>query len=157
MSTCTIRPYIPSDYESICRVHDAARKIELSLASLDEAFLPFSVAAVREDFFDYPHIDVAIVNNQIVGFSAYTDEELAWLYVLPDKHRQKIGSTLVESALQTEPMISEIEVLCGNEPAKQLYSKFDFCETKIIEGVMPGNESFPVKVYCMHRTVHTVK
>lgn len=156
MNTVTIRPYNPSDYEVVGQIHDAARKIELSLASLDEAFLPFSVAADREDFFDYPHIDVAVANNQVVGFSAYSEEELAWLYVSPDKHRQKIGSALVENALQTEPTICEIEVLYGNEPAKHLYEKFDFREAKIVEGVMPGNETFPVKVYCMHRTIETV-
>ena len=156
MNTFTIKPYTQSDYESISRIHDAARKTELSLAALDDAFLPFSVAAEREDFFDYPHIDVAIADGQVVGFSAYTDEELAWLYVSPDKHRCKIGSALVKNALQTEPTISEVEVLFGNEPAKQLYTKFDFCVAKIVEGVMPGNEAFPVKVYCMHRATHTV-
>ena len=86
MNTVTIRPYIPSDYESISRIHDSARKIELSLANLDDAVLPFSVAAEREGFFDYPHIDVAMVDGQVVGFSAYTDVEFAWLYVSPDKH-----------------------------------------------------------------------
>ncbi len=153
MNTITVRPYSPSDYECISQIHDAARKIELSLASLDEAFLPFSVAAEREGFFGYPHIDVAIVNNQVVGFCAYTDEELAWLYISPDKLRQKVGSALVESALRTETNMREIEVLCGNEPAKQLYEKFNFRTEKIVRGVMPGNESFPVKVYCMHRMV----
>lgn len=58
-----IRPYISSDYNYICDIHDAARKMELSLASLDVAFLPFSLAAERENFFDYPHIDVAIMNQ----------------------------------------------------------------------------------------------
>lgn len=43
-----IRPYISSDYNYICDIHDAARKMELSLASLDVAFLPFSLAAERE-------------------------------------------------------------------------------------------------------------
>ena len=100
MTPITIRPYTPADYTSISRIHDAARKIELSLARLDDAFLPFFVAAEREDFFDYPHIDVAELNDQVVGFCAYTEEELAWLYVSPDLHRQKIGSALVRAALR---------------------------------------------------------
>ena len=152
MHTVSVRPYAPSDYECISQIHDAARKIELSLASLDDAFLPFSVAAEREDFFDYPHIDIATLDDQIVGFCSYTDEELAWLYVSPDKARQKIGTALVENALRLEPNINAIEVLCGNEPAKCLYEKFQFQVEKIVEGVMPGNESFHVKVYCMCRT-----
>ena len=153
MPTVSIRPYTPSDYQQISRIHDAARKIELSLADLEDAFLPFSVAAEREDFFDYPHIDVAVLDDLVVGFCAYTDEELAWLYVSPDKLRQKIGSALVEGALRTEPGICEIEVLRGNEPAKQLYEKYGFQLDRIVKGVMPGNASFPVQVYSMHRSV----
>lgn len=146
-----IRPYMSSDYNFIAEIHDAARKIELSLASLDEAFLPFSIAAEREDFFDYPHIDVATVNDKIVGFSAYTDDEFAWLYVSPELMRKGIGRKLVEKALGTEPNIKYIEALCGNEPARKLYESFGFTVKEIVKGVMPGNESFKVEVYSMCR------
>ena len=155
MLNIKIRPYISSDYEYISEIHDAARKTELSLASLDEAFLPFSIAAEREDFFDYPHIDVALVDDVIVGFSAYTDDELAWLYVSPSMMRKGIGSKLVERALKTEPNIKDIEALYGNEPAKKLYESFGFHVEKIVEGVMPGNESFHVKVYSMCRSLES--
>ena len=77
MNPISIRPYKESDYNEICLIHDAARKIELSLASLDDAFLPFTVASEREDFFEYPFIDVAVMDGRIVAFSAYTKEELA--------------------------------------------------------------------------------
>ena len=151
MKPISIRPYEVSDYNEVCLIHDAARKIELSLASLDDAFLPFSIASEREDFFEYPYIDVAITDGKIVGFCAYTNEELAWLYVSTDKMRQKIGSAMVERALRQAPDINAIEVLVGNEPAKKLYEAFGFSVRNIAGGVMPGNESFPVKVYCMAR------
>ena len=146
-----IRPYEKKDYEAVSRIHDAARKIELALANLSDAFLPFSVASEREDFFHYPHSDVATWGNEVVGFSAYTDEELAWLYICPTLHRQGIASALIANALKTQPGICEIEVLVGNEPAKALYETFGFTLEKIVSGVMPGNETFPVKVYCMHK------
>lgn len=146
-----VRPYRDEDYEAVSRIHDAARKIELALANLSNAFLPFCVASEREDFFDYPHIDVATQDEKVVGFSAYTEEELAWLYVCPDLFRQKIGSALIENALKTQPGICEIEVLYGNEPAKGLYETFGFTLEKLVNGVMPGNESFPVTVYCLHK------
>ena len=151
MKPISIRPYEVSDYNEICLIHDAARKIELSLASLDDAFLPFTIASEREDFFEYPYIDVAIMDGKIVAFSAYTEEELAWLYVSADKMRQKIGTAMVERALQKAPDINAIEVLVGNEPAKKLYESFGFSVRNIAGGVMPGNESFPVRVYCMAR------
>ncbi|MBE5780037.1 MAG: GNAT family N-acetyltransferase [Clostridiales bacterium] len=151
MKPISIRPYEASDYDELCLIHDAARKIELSLASLDDAFLPFSIASEREDFFEYPYIDVAIMDGKIVAFSAYTEEELAWLYVSADKVRQKIGTAMVERALQKAPDINAIEVLVGNEPAKKLYESCGFSVHHIAEGVMPGNEKFPVRVYCMAR------
>lgn len=146
-----IRPYRSSDFEYICEIHDASRKIELSMASLDDAFLPFAVAAEREDFFDYPHIDVAIVDGSIVAFSAYTDDELAWLYVSPKMLRKGIGKKLVEKALDTEPNLKHIEALYGNEPARKLYESFGFHVREIAKGAMPGNEAFQVEVYCMYR------
>lgn len=146
-----IRPYIASDYNDICRIHDASRKVELSLASLDAAFLPFSITADRENFFDYPHIDVASLNNTVVAFSAYTDDELAWLYVAPNMRRKGIGRKLVARALNIERGIKYIEVLYGNEPAKKLYESMGFYVKRIEEGAMPGNESYHVKVYSMYR------
>lgn len=151
MKPIFIRPYEPSDYQEIAIIHDRARGIELSLASLEDAFLPFSVASEREDFFEYPYIDVAVQDGKIVGFSAYTDEELAWLYVSPDLLRQKIGTALVKHALQRAPQINAIEVLEGNAPAKKLYESCGFSVREIVGGVMPGNEDFPVRVYCMAR------
>jgi ribosomal protein S18 acetylase RimI-like enzyme len=151
MTPICIRPYEASDYHELCLIHDAARRIELSLAALDDAFLPFSIASKREDFFEYPYIDVAVLDGKVVAFSAYTEEELAWLYVSVDHMRQKIGSAMVERALQKAPDINAIEVLVGNEPAKKLYASFGFSVRNIAGGVMPGNESFPVRVYCMAR------
>ncbi len=76
-----IRPYTQADWPRIAAVHDAARPMELHLAGLDGAFLPLSVAAQREGLFDYT-ILVAL-KPEVVGFVAFTPEELAWLYVDP--------------------------------------------------------------------------
>ena len=149
MLDITIRPYIPSDYDRICEIHDAARRIELSLASLDDAFVPFSDAAEREGFFEYPHIDVAVVNGRITAFSAYTDDEFAWLYVSPEMMRKGIGKRLVKKAMEVESNIAYVEALYGNEPAKKLYESFGFYVREIAEGCMPGNEKYRVKVYSM--------
>lgn len=102
-------------------------------------------------FFDYPHIDVATLNGDIVGFSAYTDDELAWLYVSPKAMRKGIGKRLAQKAIYTGPNIQYIEVLYGNEPARKLYESLGFHVQETVQGVMPGNESFKVKVYRMCR------
>ena len=44
----TIRNYQDTDWESISRIHDSARTLELELAGLKDAFLPLEIAAKRE-------------------------------------------------------------------------------------------------------------
>lgn len=146
-----IRDYISADWDSIQRVHDASRRMELKLAGLEDAFLPLKIAAEREGLFDYPGIFVAEENGVVVGFAACTEDELAWLYVEPAHMRKGIGRQLMESVLQQFPKIYYIEALVGNEPAKALYEAMGFEVTGIERGKMPGNEEFTVEVYSFER------
>lgn len=96
-------------------IHDQARKVELSSANLNDAYLPFSVASEREAFFSYPHIDVAVYEGEISGFCAYDENEMSWLYVSPKRFRLGIGKALVHHALLNEPNIKNIEVLVATK------------------------------------------
>ena len=149
----TIETYDDKYWEEICRVHDASRKKELKYASLEDAFLPLEAVAEEEGLLEYPHVDVALLGNRVVGFCAYSVEELAWLYVLPEKMRIGIGRKLVAHALNTEKSLHYVETLLGNEPAKRLYESFGFTVKEILSGKMPGNEQFPVNVYSMYRDI----
>lgn len=146
-----IRPYMPEDWFSIERIHDSARKTELALAGLSEAFVPLRIAAGEEELFDYPGLFVAECDGEVVGFAACTEEELAWLYVDPTRMRQGIGRALAQYTLEQYPTISSIEALKGNEPARKLYESLGFCVSSVESGQMPGNETFHVEVYCMKR------
>lgn len=142
-----IMPYEQSDWAAIEKAHDAARMQELTYAGLVDAFLPLSIAAQREDLFDYDLL-VAKVGGKTVGFTAYTEDELAWLYVHPDYQRQGIGRMLAQAALANmHAGKKSVEVLCGNDPARALYRSLGFANEKIIHGRMPGNESFKVTVW----------
>lgn len=146
-----IVPYTPAHWQDIQAAHDGARMQELSLAGLEAAFLPLSIAADREDLFDYS-VFVAEIDGNAVGFVAFTQEELAWLYVRPDCQRKGIGRTLVEFALdRMEAGEKTVEVLCGNEPARALYRSLGFTREVQLHGAMPGNEGFPVSVWQMTR------
>lgn len=151
-SSVVIRPYQQEDWAAIQSIHDRARRAELGLAGLAQAFVPLREAAVSEGLFDYT-VEVALNGQErVVGFVAYTHQELAWLYVEPDAQRQGIGAALVRHVLgkvRCAPVC--VEVLCGNEPAKALYEKMGFHTVRIAHGRMPGNEAFQVKVYCMER------
>ena len=73
-----IRPYEARDWPAIEAIHDAASMQELTLAHLAEAFIPLQQAAVSEGLFDYT-VAVAERDGKVVGFVAYTPDELAWL------------------------------------------------------------------------------
>ena len=148
-----IREYRPTDWERIADIHDRARKAELALAGLEEAFLPLEIAAEREALFEYPGLFVAEEAGTVVGFTACTEEELAWLYVDPDLFRRGIGRALTEFVLERYPSVCSIEALVGNEPARRLYESAGFSLTGIGHGWMPGNESFRVSVYILERSV----
>lgn len=147
----TIRPYAPEDFPALECIHDAARRTELHLAELDGAFVPLCEAAEREGLFDY-RVVVAQEGEEIVGFAAFSPDELAWLYVDPARQRRGVGRSLVRHAVSQcagQPM--SVEVLCGNEPARRLYASEGFCEREILSGRMPGNEAFEVRVHVMTR------
>lgn len=145
----SIRAYQPKDWEMIVAVHDPARMQELRYAGLEAAYLPLAIAAEREDLFSY-QIYVALDEEQMVGFAAFTDDELAWLYVCPDHQRKGVGSALARFALDhMKQGVKSVEVLKGNEPARSLYRKLGFTKETEVSGVMPGNEGFFVSVWQM--------
>lgn len=147
-----IRDYRDTDWEAISAIHDSARMLELGLAGLKEAFLPLAIAAEREGLLEYPGLYVAEEDGVVVGFAACTAEELAWLYVAPEKMRRGVGRRLSEHALKMYPEIRYIEALKGNLPALRLYESLGFRLKGIEEGQMPGNEVFSVQVYSLERT-----
>ena len=147
----TIRTYEKKDWDAIARIHDDARRTELNLAGLEDAFLPLAIAAEREDLFGYPGLFVAEADGAVAGFAACTNEELAWLYVDPGQMRRGIGRSLISHALNAFPDIRSIEVLKGNTPAVSLYESMGFAVVGTETGRMPGNEDFTVEVCCMER------
>lgn len=151
MEAITIREYIPSDWESLVGIHDSARKMELKLAGLEDAFIPLKDAAVREGLFEYT-LRVALLDGEVLGFAAYTEDELAWLYTHPAHMRKGVGKALVRYVLaHTSKRPLHIEVLQGNAPAISLYESLGFYTVKMVTGSMPGNERFQVTVHCMER------
>jgi GNAT superfamily N-acetyltransferase len=94
-----VRRYLDQDWVRICEIHDLARTDELRSASLEDAFIPLEIAAEREDLFGYELL-VAEQNGIVVGFVAYNEEEIAWLYVDPNYCRKGIGKALVKTVMK---------------------------------------------------------
>lgn len=143
----SVLPYTPGHWEAIQAAHDPARMQELSAAGLEKAFLPLSIAAFREALFTY-QIHVAELDDQTVGFVAFTEDELAWLYVRPDCQGKGVGTALAKFALvHMAPGPKTVEVLVGNHRARALYRSLGFTQEETLHGHMPGNETFPVSVW----------
>ena len=137
-----IRPYSPADWSRLCEIHDAARKQELRLSGLIEAFLTLEQTAEAEGLFEAT-ILVAEEDTEVRGFAAYTVDELTWLYVDPRYFRQGIGRSLLRAAVEAAPNPLSLEVLAGNEAALSLYLDEGFIITRQVSGKLAGNESFP--------------
>lgn len=144
MNKIQIRKFQETDFDDLCVIHDQARKQELKAANLEAAFKPLKIAAIEEDLFLY-NIYVAAIDEKIVAFVAFSDDELAWLYVDPSFQKQGIGSKLIEFSLTKMKRPAYLEVLTGN-PAKSLYLHKGFKFLQHESGKMPGNETFHVKV-----------
>lgn len=136
-----IRPYKSTDWSRLCEIHDASRLDELRLTVGTDAFLSLEQTAENEGLFA-DKLCVATVDNVVQGFIAYSDEELAWLYVDPKFYRKGVGRALVQHVVADSKPTIKIELLEGNSPALELYLSEGFKVIKRVEGRLEGNEEF---------------
>jgi len=145
-----IRPYLPSDWERLCAIHDAARVFELQAAGLMEAFLTLEQTGENEGLFDGTLV-VAELHGQVQGFAGWSEDELTWLYVDPAMFKQGIGRQLLRHAIAALDGKLDTEVLEGNEAALALYLSEGFKVHSRSEGKLVGNESFAASGYVLRR------
>jgi ribosomal protein S18 acetylase RimI-like enzyme len=148
-----IRPYLPSDWELICAIHDSARLYELQAAELADAFLTLEKTAHSEGLFD-GDVFVAETEGKVYGFAACAGGELTWLYVEPKCFRQGIGRELVRHAINLYGGNLNTEVLVGNENALNLYLSEGFKIIHRSDGKLVGNESFAASGYVLQRSAN---
>ncbi|MEM1256204.1 MAG: GNAT family N-acetyltransferase [Cyanobacteria bacterium P01_H01_bin.21] len=137
-----LRNYTPEDWDAIATIHDRARLDELRVSVGVDAFLSLAATADNEGLFD-GEVWVACNDDAIVGFVAFADDEVTWLYVSPDHYRKGIGRLLLQQAISRCGKTVGTSVLSGNDAALNLYLSegFKIIETKT--GKLSGNESFP--------------
>jgi ribosomal protein S18 acetylase RimI-like enzyme len=145
-----IRPYLASDWQRICAVHDAARKFELEASGLADAFLTLEETGEAEGLFDATLL-VAVVDGEVAGFAGFTEDEVTWLYVDPARYRQGIGRALLESVLREAGRPLSLDVLVGNTAALALYQSAGFKIVDTISGKLAGNEQFAATAHVLHK------
>lgn len=142
MAGIQVRPYQPRDWPRINEIHDAARRNELRCAGLDAAFLTLQQTYENEGLFDGEVMVAETANGDVVGFVAFHDDEITWLYVDPSHARRGIGRTLLLAAVERCGQEVGTEALVGNLPAIALYESVGFQTVSIEKGRLAGNESF---------------
>ncbi|MGY1887384.1 GNAT family N-acetyltransferase [Blastococcus sp. SYSU DS0753] len=149
----TIRNYRREDWAAIAAAHDAARWQELAATVGVEAFKDLAATAEDEGLFD-DQVWVAVVDDAVVGFVAFADDELTWLYVHPDVQNRGIGRALVRHLLAHADGLGiervEVTVLDGN-PARRLYEREGFTLVETKTGALVGNEAFTATGHIMER------
>jgi ribosomal protein S18 acetylase RimI-like enzyme len=137
-----LRKYNSEDWDAIADIHDRARLDELKASVGVRAFLSLAATFENEELFA-GEVWVACDDETVVGFVAFADNDVTWLYVSPDCYRQGIGRILLRHAIARCGETVSTSVLSGNDAALQLYLSegFKIIETKT--GKLNGNESFP--------------
>ena len=143
-----LRPYLATDWPSLCAIHDQARMDELRASGLIDAFLTLEQAAENEGLFEHTVV-VAEAEGRVLGFVAFSHDELSWLYVDPASYRRGVGRALLRHAIASCEGVMSAEVLVGNEPALRLYLSEGFQVLKRVDGRMTGNEAFAASGYVL--------
>jgi ribosomal protein S18 acetylase RimI-like enzyme len=146
--TPRLRPYESDDWDRLCVIHDRSRMDELVAVDMTEAFLALDHTAQNEGLFD-GQVVVAEIDGEVLGFMAFTREELSWLYVDPAAYRRGIGRALVRHAIRHSAGKLLTEVLVGNERALQLYLSEGFSLVKRVDGHLVGNDRFAASAYLL--------
>lgn len=84
------------------------------------------------------HVNVAEIDDVIVGFSAVKDEWLDHLYVAPERQGRGVGSALLNRAMTENPAGLSLWAFEANLRAIALYTRAGFVEVRRTDG--RGNE-----------------
>lgn len=106
--------YQASDWEAISVIHDRARLDELRASVGIGAFLSLADTFESEELFA-GEVWVACDGEVVVGFVAFADDEITWLYVSPDYYRRGIGRKLLRQAIDRSGYKVGTSVLSGND------------------------------------------
>lgn len=133
----SIREYVHQlDWDNICKIHDKARILELEESAPIEAFIPLRDCYKVEKLFDST-IFVAEQNNETIGFVAFCNQEITWLYVDPKFFRKGYGKELLSFALNKVLKPVRVTVLNNNLRAINLYKRLGFNVEEKQKGKIP--------------------
>lgn len=137
-----IRPYQKKDLAKISEIYRLARPYELEVEPYQFEFKGLLDEADNLKRFLQSNILVLEEQGQLKGFGGYVNDYIAWLYVHPQFHRQKIGQRLLKHMLEklkTKKLL-RISIIKSNIAARTCYEGFDFREKETFIFNFQGHE-----------------
>ena len=137
-----IRPYQPTDFESLVILWRVAREISLPDFQRRKGYFFYEdVAYFREHILPANDVWVADADGRPVGFMAIHDDFIDHLYIHPDYWRKGVGGQLLAQARLLSPAGLWLYTLQVNLNAQAFYEKHGF---KVAElGISPAPENEP--------------
>ena len=136
----SIREYVHQiDWDNICKNHDSARLIELDGSVSKKAFIPLNNCYKEEELFNST-IFIGEINNETIGFVAFDEHEITWLYVDPKFFGKGYGRRLLDFVLNKALRPTKVTVLNNNLRAISLYKSYGFKIISKNKGKIPLTE-----------------
>lgn len=150
-ASVTTRAATSDDWTAICRVHDAARPLELAAGQCDaRAFVPLADDPEGYELAS-SHIRVACTaDGAVVAFVAVRHSYVSFLYVDPTWHRQGIGRRLLRESFNLVEEKAWTIALRHNAAAVTLYESEGF---RVVRRWRDDNEGWPCDVVRLERDI----
>lgn len=137
-----IRPYHRKDLATVSEIYGLARPYEFGLDHHCFDFKNLVDEPVHLKNFLLSTIVVLEENGEIKGFGGYVGDYIAWLYVNPKFHRQKVGLRLLTNILHKlkNKKLLRISIVKSNIAARACYESLGFREKETFNFSFQGQE-----------------
>jgi ribosomal protein S18 acetylase RimI-like enzyme len=137
-----IRPFLKKDLAIVSEIYRLARPYELGLEPYEFEFSGLIDEKDNIQRFLQSNIFVLEEQGVIKGFAGYVNDYIAWLYVDPQFHRQKVGIRLLNFILEKlkNKRLLRISIVKSNLAARTCYESLGFCEKETFNFNFQGRE-----------------
>ena len=140
---------IDKHWNSICEIHDASRPGELLGSAPKKAFIPLEKCHKNEALLN-DKIYVGVLNEEVIGFVAYNQSKITWLYVHPNHQKKGYGRKLLKFVVNKAEKPTSVLVLNKNIKAIKLYESEGFSIVQSKKGTIPIAD---IDVECFEMTL----
>ena len=144
--TVYIRPYIASDWKSVCLVYDLAKPDELRGSVELSTILALDSDAEMKALFQASEVHVAEQAGVVLGFVGTRGNFITWLFVHTAHRRQGVAASLLQHVVTRLSGAITLNVAKLNQPALLLYERFGFTIEREFAGNFNGHEVQAVKL-----------